>query len=88
MELEAHHRSTGCRLSRAPESCFVPVFTGCVLYDGSDESQTAFTERGVECLQEFVAEVRTWPGGIRAFLQNEGCDAATIDRIIADQPKP
>ena len=58
------------------------------VYDGSDESQTAFTERGVESLQEFLAEVRTWPGGIRAFLEDEGCDAATIARIMADQPKP
>ena len=58
------------------------------VYDGSDESQTAFTERGIECLQEFLADVRTWPGGIRAFLENEGCDAATIDRIMAHQPKP
>lgn len=58
------------------------------VYDGSDESLTAFTERGIESLQEFLAEVRTWPGGIRAFLENEGCDAATIERIMADQPKP
>ena len=58
------------------------------VYDGSDESRKAFTERGIESLQEFLAEVRTWPEGIRAFLESEGCDAATIDRIMADQPKP
>ena len=58
------------------------------VYDGSDESRKAFTERGIESLQEFLAEVRTWPGGIRAFLENEGCDADTIDRIMADQSKP
>ena len=58
------------------------------VYDGSDEGQTALAERGIECLQEFLAEIRTWPGGMRAFLENEGCDADTIARIMADQPKP
>ncbi len=58
------------------------------VYDGSDEGQTAFTERGVESLQEFLADVRTWPGGIREFLEDQGCDPDVIARIMADQPKP
>lgn len=58
------------------------------VHDGSEEGITAFTERGIESLQEFLADVRTWPGGIREFLEDEGCDAATIERIMADQPNP
>jgi len=56
--------------------------------DGTEEGITAFSERGIERLQEFLADIRTWPGGIREFLEDEACDADTIDRIMADLPKP
>lgn len=35
------------------------------VYNGTDESLVAFTERGIESLQEFLADLRTWEGGIR-----------------------
>ena len=57
------------------------------VHDGSAEGITAFTERGIECLQEFLTDVRTWPGGIRKFLEDNGCDPDIIDRIMSDQPK-
>jgi hypothetical protein len=35
------------------------------VHDGTEEGITTFTDRGIESLQEFIADVRTWPGGIR-----------------------
>lgn len=52
---------------------------------GPDRSVTAFTSRGIESLQEFIADVRTWPGGIRQFLIDQGCDPDIIERIMADE---
>ena len=54
---------------------------------GPDRSITAFTGRGIESLQEFIADVRTWPGGIRQLLIDQGCDPDIIERIIADEPR-
>jgi len=54
---------------------------------GPDEGFTAFTGRGVESLKEFIADVRTWQGGIRQFLIDEACDPAMIQRIMADEPR-
>ena len=53
------------------------------VYNGTDESLTTFTNRGVECLQEFLANVRTWDGGIRKFLLDKQCDPDVIERIMA-----
>lgn len=52
-----------------------------------DDGLTAFTSRGIESLQEFIADVRTWPGGIRQFLIDQGCDPNMIERIMADEPR-
>ena len=62
---------------------------GEMLYvqDGSAEGITTFTDRGIECLQEFLADVRTWPDGIREFLEGNKCDADTINSIMSGQPK-
>ncbi|PYE93346.1 hypothetical protein C8J35_11468, partial [Rhizobium sp. PP-F2F-G38] len=38
-------------------------------------------------LQEFLADIRTWDGGVRQFLIDEQCDPERIERIMADQPK-
>ena len=38
---------------------------------------------GVESLQEFLADVRTWNGGIRDFLRDEQGDPDVIERIMA-----
>lgn len=53
------------------------------VYNGTDQSLTTFTDRGVECLQEFLADVRTWDGGIRKFLLDKQCDPDVIERIMA-----
>jgi hypothetical protein len=58
------------------------------VHHGTDESITTFTERGVECLQEFLADVRTWDGGIHQFLIDEQCDPDVIQRIMAYEKKP
>ena len=57
------------------------------VYDGADEAITAFTDRAIESLQEFLADVRSWEGGVRQYLLNEQCDPEKIERIIADEPK-
>jgi hypothetical protein len=56
-------------------------------YDGTDISLTTFTDRGVECLQEFLADIRTWDGGIRQFLIDEHVDPDVIERIMAHEKK-
>lgn len=57
------------------------------VYDGTEEGITAFTDRGIESLQEFLADVRTWEGGVRQFLMDSQCDPEMIERIMADEPK-
>jgi hypothetical protein len=56
-------------------------------HDGSEEGITTFTDRGIESLQEFLADIRTWDGGVRQFLVDEQCDPERIERIMADEPK-
>ncbi len=53
---------------------------------GPDQGLTAFTAHGIESLQEFIADVRTWQGGIRQFLIDEGCDPDTVERIMKNEP--
>jgi hypothetical protein len=50
-----------------------------------DEGIKTFTDRGIECLQELLADIRTWDGGIREFLRDEQCDPDVIERIMADE---
>lgn len=57
------------------------------VYDGTDEGSTTFTDRGIESLQEFLADVRSWEGGVRQFLLDEQCDPEKIERIMVDEPK-
>ncbi|MBB2842905.1 UNVERIFIED_ORG: hypothetical protein GGE64_006712 [Rhizobium etli] len=56
------------------------------VYDGTDEGITTFTDRGIESLQEFLADVRSWEGGVRQFLLDEQRDPEKIERIMADEP--
>jgi hypothetical protein len=58
------------------------------VHDGTEEGITTFTDRGIESLQEFLADLRTWNGGIRQFLINEQCDPDMIERIMAKEQKP
>ena len=53
--------------------------------DGTEEGIKTFTDRGIECLQELLADIRTWDGGIREFLRDEQCDPDIIERIMADE---
>jgi hypothetical protein len=57
------------------------------VHDGTEEGITAFTRRGIESLQEVLAEIRTWPGGVRKYLVDLQCDPALIDRIMAVEQK-
>lgn len=53
--------------------------------DGTEEGMKTFTDRGIECLQELLADIRTWEGGIREFLRHEQCDPKIIENIMADE---
>ena len=53
--------------------------------NGTEEGIKTFTDRGIECLQELLADIRTRDGGILEFLRYEQCDPAVIERIMADQ---
>lgn len=55
--------------------------------DGTEYGLTGLTERGVACVQELLADIRTWPGGIRQFLIDEYCDPEMIESIMADEAK-
>ena len=52
---------------------------------GPDQAITAFTSRDIEKLQEFIADIRTWQGGMRQFLIEQNCDPARIECIIANE---
>lgn len=51
--------------------------------DGSEYGTKALTEHGIENLQELLADIRTWEGGIHRFLIDEQCDPDVINRIMA-----
>ena len=55
--------------------------------DGSEEGITVITGRGVEAVEELLADIRTWPGGIRQFLIDDRCDPETLELIMADEAK-
>jgi len=53
--------------------------------DGSEYGTRGLTQDGVECLQDLLADIRTWDGGIRQFLVHEKCDPEMIERVMADE---
>lgn len=53
--------------------------------DGTEEGITTFTDRGIECLQELLADIRTWNSGILGLLRAEKCEPDVIERIMADE---
>lgn len=57
------------------------------VYDGSEDGTTGLTDRGIDCLQALLADIRTWDGGIREFLIGEKGDSEMIERIMADELK-
>ncbi|EHH13528.1 hypothetical protein MEA186_03309, partial [Mesorhizobium amorphae CCNWGS0123] len=46
--------------------------------DGSEDGTKALTENGIDDLQNLLADIRTWDGGIRQFLVDEQCDPEMI----------
>lgn len=55
--------------------------------DGSEDGTKGLTENGIDDLQDLLADIRTWDGGIRQFLVDEQCDPQTIERVMADEVK-
>lgn len=53
--------------------------------DGSEEGITCLTEDGIDCVRELLADIRTWPGGIRQFLIDERCEPDMIERVMVDE---
>jgi hypothetical protein len=57
------------------------------IHGGSENGLTGLTERGVECVEDLLADIRTWPGGIHKYLIDQHCDEEIIGRILADEEK-
>ncbi|RWB36590.1 MAG: hypothetical protein E5X48_32200 [Mesorhizobium sp.] len=55
--------------------------------DGSEDGTKGLTENGIDDLQNLLADIRTWDGGIRQFLVDEQCDPEMIERVMADEVK-
>ncbi|MDK4706112.1 hypothetical protein PH562_27955 [Rhizobium sp. CNPSo 4062] len=55
--------------------------------DGSEDGTKGLTENGIDDLQDLLADIRTWDGGIRQFLVGEQCDPEMIERVMADEVK-
>jgi hypothetical protein len=55
--------------------------------DGTEEGIITFTERGIESMRKFLADVRTWSGGMRQFLIEQRCEPDVIERIMAKEQK-
>jgi hypothetical protein len=55
--------------------------------DGSEDGTKGLTENGLDDLQDLLADIRTWDGGIRQFLVDEQCDPELIERVMADEVK-
>lgn len=58
------------------------------VHDGTEEGITTFTDRGIEALREFLADIRTWDGGIRQFLIDQECQPEVFERIMANEGEP
>ena len=55
--------------------------------DGTECGITTFTARGIESLKEFLADIRTWEGGIRDFLLDAQFEPDVIERIMTDEER-
>ena len=53
--------------------------------DGTEDGITAFSTRGIENLREFLADVRSWAGGILRYLLDQACAPDLLDRVMADE---
>ncbi len=57
------------------------------VHNGTENGTTGFTRPRIESLQEFLAEIRSWDGGVREFLVDENCDPELIACVMADKAK-
>jgi hypothetical protein len=57
------------------------------VHDGSEDGITVITGRGIEAVAELLADIRSWPGGLRQFLVDDHCDPETLELIMADEAK-
>lgn len=57
------------------------------VHNGTEDGVTAFTDRGIECLRDLLADIRTRDDGIREFLADQQCDPDLIERIMPDELK-
>ena len=57
------------------------------VHDGSEDGTKGLTEDGIDDLQNLLADIRTWDGGIRQFLIDEQSDPDMIERVMADEVK-
>lgn len=55
--------------------------------DGSEDGTRGLTENGIDDLQNLLAEIRTWDGGIRQFLTDEQGDPEMIKQVMVDEAK-
>jgi len=53
--------------------------------DGTDEGIAALTARGIDNLRDFLADVRSWTGGVRQYLVDQQCEPDMIDRVMVAQ---
>lgn len=58
------------------------------VHDGSVEGITAFTERGIESLQEFLADVRSWRGGSESSSSIRTASPTSSRASWQTSPKP
>lgn len=57
------------------------------VHDGVGKGITTFTDRGIESLQEILADIRASQGGPRQFLVDCQCAPEMIERVMANEPK-
>jgi hypothetical protein len=57
------------------------------VHDGSEAGITVITGRGIEAVEELLADIRTRPGDLRQFLIDDQCDPETMELIMADEAK-
>lgn len=54
--------------------------------DGSEYGTRGLTADGVEGLQQLLADIRTWDGGIRQFLMDAWTSNAILKSLSASWP--
>ncbi|WP_108259079.1 hypothetical protein [Mangrovicoccus ximenensis] len=55
--------------------------------NGTVDGITTFADRGIECLQEVLADIRTQAGGPREFLRDAQWESVAIERIMSGEER-